>query len=596
MVYKRVQKKSSSSSPAYTNEASKSKFRQPSFGIQPQTDTDSSPQENPSYSQEPHQYRGTNALSRVVANLQRQALAEAQLSQLEPEAQADEVSNEAVEIQHQNESPESGDEDSNSADGGTIQRSCSECQSEPEEEKTSSEPPQFYTVQRQSKYLHQKTPIQAKLTIGTPGDKYEQEADSMAARVMSMDSPITHPQTIQRQGEEQHESIQQQPPISPFVQRVGELIQRMAEVKASTDETVVNSNKEPLFSAKQDNLESTQLEYLQAKHINRVNARPGTEAQYLDNRSHTETATTEESVIQPLTDETLQRSGNSDATSATPSLESRLGSQIGRISIVQPKLATEPRGQITNPIPKTIPPINGSTNLHLGAPKAQSARVALAPTKLPPVPNSVLRHTVQRRVTQKLLWQRFWQLVGKRFGVRITTAGAAAIADGPLPIGDLISAGLALWMLWDLVGNWDTYWQQTVEEVEQEQTVPQAIPREKTEQPKHRGVIQVQGDDMKKGFENLPLGLKHDKDTLSSAWAQPTPYPAATGLVALETMRLALSKKQLKVRTEAFKKANEFILRAQKSGGHPPISRTFKDPNMKNERVDIVIHTGIAFI
>jgi hypothetical protein len=41
--------------------------------------------------------------------------------------------------------------------------------------------------------------------------------------------------------------------------------------------------------------------------------------------------------------------------------------------------------------------------------------------------------------------------------VRITIAAATAIADGPLPIGDLISAGLELWMLWDLVGNWDTY-------------------------------------------------------------------------------------------------------------------------------------------
>jgi hypothetical protein len=61
-------------------------------------------------------------------------------------------------------------------------------------------------------------------------------------------------------------------------------------------------------------------------------------------------------------------------------------------------------------------------------------------------------------------------------------------------------------------------------------------------------------------------------------------------------MRLALSKKQLKLRTKAFKKANEFILRAQKSGEHPPISKIFKDPNMKNERVDILIHTGIAFI
>lgn len=116
-------------------------------------------------------------------------------------------------------------------------------------------------------------------------------------------------------------------------------------------------------------------------------------------------------------------------------------------------------------------------NVHLGEPIAPSARLALAPTQLPPIPNSILRQTVQGSVTQKLLWQRFWQLVGKKFGVRITAAGAAAIADGPLPFGDLISAGLALWMVWDLVENWDTYWQETVKEVEREQTVPQAIPQ-----------------------------------------------------------------------------------------------------------------------
>jgi hypothetical protein len=45
---------------------------------------------------------------------------------------------------------------------------------------------------QQAKQLNQKgtssslTPIQAKLTIGEPGDKYEQEADSMAAQVMQM--------------------------------------------------------------------------------------------------------------------------------------------------------------------------------------------------------------------------------------------------------------------------------------------------------------------------------------------------------------------------------------------------------------------------
>jgi len=63
--------------------------------------------------------------------------------------------------------------------------------------------------------------IQTKLTVGAPGDKYEQEADSMAAKVMTMpDSAIQQP--IQRQTGEDTEAVQMQPEvnsISPLVQR-----------------------------------------------------------------------------------------------------------------------------------------------------------------------------------------------------------------------------------------------------------------------------------------------------------------------------------------------------------------------------------------
>jgi len=63
--------------------------------------------------------------------------------------------------------------------------------------------------------------IQTKLTVGAPGDKYEQEADSMAAKVMTMpDSAIQQP--IQRQTGEKTEAVQRQPlvnSITPLVQR-----------------------------------------------------------------------------------------------------------------------------------------------------------------------------------------------------------------------------------------------------------------------------------------------------------------------------------------------------------------------------------------
>ena len=85
---------------------------------------------------------------------------------------------------------------------GAIQTKCSECQREDEEKQKNES-------------------IQTKLTVGAPGDKYEQEADSMAAKVMTMpDSAIQQP--IQRQTEEETEAVQMQPlvnSITPLVQR-----------------------------------------------------------------------------------------------------------------------------------------------------------------------------------------------------------------------------------------------------------------------------------------------------------------------------------------------------------------------------------------
>ena len=65
--------------------------------------------------------------------------------------------------------------------------------------------------------------IQPKLAIGAPGDKYEQEADQMAAQVMSMAAPANQ-QSVQREmaPEEEKEKLQTKPlaaSITPLVQR-----------------------------------------------------------------------------------------------------------------------------------------------------------------------------------------------------------------------------------------------------------------------------------------------------------------------------------------------------------------------------------------
>jgi hypothetical protein len=89
-----------------------------------------------------------------------------------------------------------------------------------------------------------------KITVGAPGDKYEQEADSMAAKVMTMpDSAVQPP--IQRQAGEDTEAVQMQPlvnSISPLVQRKSgeeeEVQMKSGAQRASDGSSVASGNVE----------------------------------------------------------------------------------------------------------------------------------------------------------------------------------------------------------------------------------------------------------------------------------------------------------------------------------------------------------------
>ncbi len=63
--------------------------------------------------------------------------------------------------------------------------------------------------------------IQPKLTVGKPGDKYEQEADSMAAKVMSMSDSA-----IQRQTDSQTDEQKEEVRTSPLANSISRLVQR----------------------------------------------------------------------------------------------------------------------------------------------------------------------------------------------------------------------------------------------------------------------------------------------------------------------------------------------------------------------------------
>ncbi len=99
---------------------------------------------------------------------------------------------------------------------------------------------------------------------------------------------------------------------------------------------------------------------------------------------------------------------------------------------------------------------------------------------LPPLPSVIPESVLRRaggRVSQKVLWRRFWQVVIKRFAIRGAAAAGLSAADGPLPIGELIALGIAIWTLWDLFRLWNELWNQVPTEPQEQQTPVPTRPR-----------------------------------------------------------------------------------------------------------------------
>lgn len=56
-------------------------------------------------------------------------------------------------------------------------------------------------------------------------------------------------------------------------------------------------------------------------------------------------------------------------------------------------------------------------------------------------------------------WKHFWKAVAKRFAARGALAAVLSVADGPLPVGELIAAGMAIWTIVDVIRLSDILWQ-----------------------------------------------------------------------------------------------------------------------------------------
>lgn len=63
-------------------------------------------------------------------------------------------------------------------------------------------------------------------------------------------------------------------------------------------------------------------------------------------------------------------------------------------------------------------------------------------------------------IAGRALWRHFWRVVIRRFAVRGATALALAAIDGPLPLGDLLSLGLAIVTVYQILDDWNDLWRE----------------------------------------------------------------------------------------------------------------------------------------
>ena len=129
------------------------------------------------------------------------------------------------------------------------------------------------------------------------------------------------------------------------------------------------------------------------------------------------------------------------------------------------------------------------------------------------IPGAVLGR-IGSRVSQKVLWQTFWKVVIKRFGIRGAAAAALSLADGPLPIGELISIGIAIATLWDLFHLWNELWEQAATEAVNKS--PAVTPSEEEDDARDKPIPQDEDENSRYlyafGNKTNPRAPREQKD------------------------------------------------------------------------------------
>ena len=97
----------------------------------------------------------------------------------------------------------------------------------------------------------------------------------------------------------------------------------------------------------------------------------------------------------------------------------------------------------------------------------------------------------------------------------------------------------------------------------------------------HRGRFQAQGG-----------GLEE-----SEPWAEEEPLQALQGHRLLAGLQLKIPRREADLREKAFEDAHKYIDRAAASGGvGPPLKKSYVVRGSRDQRVDIEVQKGLAFV
>ncbi|MEQ8963170.1 MAG: hypothetical protein RLP02_35575, partial [Coleofasciculus sp. C2-GNP5-27] len=234
-MYESPQKKNSSWTPTTVQKKGKSPSKLGHFSIQPK------PNQSSTSSQEIGEYSRDSA-DRLTANVMRGIQAKKQEEAEGSTLQRKSESPWAPTFEPPPPLPESPASKLKGAfapvSKNPIQRQCAECAKE-EEQKG-----------EERKDLEE-TGIQTKLTVGAPGDSYEQEADRVASQVMLMSAPADSSASVQRQLDTNHPHHPHQiwkraQSIKPVMQRqidprvqMREMIQRAHQIDGNQVSSVI---------------------------------------------------------------------------------------------------------------------------------------------------------------------------------------------------------------------------------------------------------------------------------------------------------------------------------------------------------------------